>query len=177
MSPRKTCPKCGSVVNEKDLFCVNCGSNLAIERKPALSQKRILFGIGIMAIVLVVILTLSQMPSLTPKPQPQISPEWHRVTAFEGSGSTSKTTESFYIPSDKWRITFDYRAHPNYPELTMFSFLVYPEGETTQYIELVHKTGQSKEDTTYLYKGKGNFYLKIITANTPEWLIIIEAYY
>jgi len=171
------CPKCGAVAGEKDLFCVNCGASLAVEIKPARSKRNILLGIGIAVIVLVAVLALWQTPSLTPKPQPQVSPQWHRVIVFEGSGTTMKTTEAFYIPSDKWRIIWDYRAHPNYPELTMFSFFVYPEGETARYTETVYKTGESKEDATYLYKGKGNYYLKIITANTPEWMIIVEAYY
>ena len=171
------CPKCGAVVGEKDLFCVNCGANLVAGRKPARPRPNILIGIGIIVIVLVAVLALSQMPSLTPKPQPQVSPQWHRVIIFEGSGSTTKTTETFYIPSDKWRIIWDYRADPNFPELTMFAFFVYPEGETAQYVETVYKTGESKEDATYVYKGKGDYYLKIITANTPEWMIIVEAYY
>ena len=25
---RKVCPKCGAEVEEKDLFCINCGENL-----------------------------------------------------------------------------------------------------------------------------------------------------
>jgi len=172
---KKTCPKCGALAGENDLFCVSCGANLVTEKRPARPKGKILVGIGITAIILVAFIALLQMPGLTPKPQP--SPEWRQIITFQGSGTTSKTTETFYIPSDKWRIIWDYRPHPNFPELTAFSFIVYPEGETAKYVEMVYKIGESKQDATYLYKGTGNYYLKIITANTPEWLIIIEAYY
>jgi len=174
-SRNKTCPKCGAPAGEKDLFCVSCGANLVMERKPARPKGKILVGIGITAIILVAVIALSQMPSLTPKPQP--SPEWRQIITFQGSGTTSKTTETFYIPSDKWRIIWECRPDPIYPDLTLFGFFVYPEKETRIYVESVYKMGGGGKDVTYIYKGKGNYYLKIITANTPEWLIIIEAYY
>jgi len=58
--------------------------------------------------------------------------------------------------------------------MTVFGFFVYPEGEITFYTEVLSTMGSSKSDTTYIYKGQKNFYIKVVTG--AEWKLTIEAF-
>jgi len=162
-----------------------------------MTKRKVLFVIGLMTIILVASLsffffvpvrqvttTTTITTSITVTTEitrrttiTEYEPQWHLVTVFYGTGTTTKNTAGFYIPSDQWRITWGCRVHPDYPKLSLFSFFVYPQGETRQYIGTVYSAGESKEDQTYLYEGRGYYYLKIITANTGAWVIVVEAYY
>jgi len=96
--------------------------------------------------------------------------EWNAIITF--TGSTDKTTELFHIPGGTWRINWTYTGR----ELAGFSFLVYPEGEKVMYIETLMTMGPSQSDTTYIYKGPGNYYIKVSAANIEEWTLTIEAF-
>ena len=96
--------------------------------------------------------------------------EWNTIITF--TGSTGKTTELFHIPSGTWRINWTYTGG----ELAVFGFFVYPEGETVMYVETLTTMGPSQSDTTYIYEGPGNFYIKLSAANIEEWALTIEAF-
>ena len=97
--------------------------------------------------------------------------EWNLITTF--TGITSRTTELFYIPSNEWRIKWEFKGG----SLAIFYFYVYPEGETVMPVEaLVGVIGPSKSEVTYIYKGKGNFYIRLGTANVDSWTLTIEAF-
>ena len=44
------------------------------------------------------------------------------------------------------------------------------------YIETLMTMGPSQSDTTYIYKGPGNYYIKVSAANIEEWTLTIEAF-
>jgi cell division protein FtsB len=96
--------------------------------------------------------------------------EWNTITTF--TGSTGKTTELFYIPSGTWRINWTYTNGA----LAVFGFFVYPEGETVLFVESLSTMGPSQSDTTYIYEGPGNYYIKLTVANIVEWTLTIEAF-
>jgi len=93
---------------------------------------------------------------------------WREIKRF--SGSSTMTTELFYVSSTSWRIRWSYGTS----QYAGFDFFVYPAGETQGYVEMVTTSGPSGSGTTYIYKGSGNFYLKILAANV-QYTIIIEA--
>ena len=111
----------------------------------------------------------SQIEKLEALVPPLRKGEWNTIITF--TGSAFKTTELFHIPSGTWRINWTYKGG----ELAGFSFFVYPEGET-MYIETLMTMGSSKSDTTYIYKGPGNYYIKVLATNIKEWTITIEAF-
>mgnify|MGYP000197391508 CR=1 FL=1 len=111
----------------------------------------------------------SQIEKLETLIPPLRKGEWNTIITF--TGSAFKTTELFHIPSGTWRINWTYKGG----ELAVFSFFVYPEGET-MYIETLMTMGSSKSDTTYIYKGPGNYYIKVLATNIKEWTITIEAF-
>lgn len=95
--------------------------------------------------------------------------EWKSITTFTGKGD--KTTAPFYIASNKWRINWEVKAEVE--AYAGFHFFVYPEGETAMYVESISHDGSGK-DTTYIYKGPGNFYIKVSAANLKSWTLSIE---
>lgn len=93
---------------------------------------------------------------------------WREIIRF--SGSADMTTQPVYVPSTMWRIRWSYGTS----QYAAFAFYVYPLGETAIYVESVSSSTPSGTGTTYVYKGPGNFYLKILAANI-QYTIIVEA--
>jgi len=112
----------------------------------------------------------SQIEELEALVPPLTRGEWNTITTF--TGSTSKTTELFYIPSGTWRINWTYTDGT----LAVFGFFVYPEGETMMFVESLSTMGPSQSDTTYVYEGSGNFYIKLTSANIDQWTLTVEAF-
>ena len=85
---------------------------------------------------------------------------WHHIATFSGTGH--KTTDSFYIPGEKWRITWTATPDPDAIEFEvggdLYAF-AYPEGETALYVGSLMQTGlmATDSDTTYIYEGQGKF--------------------
>ncbi len=82
------------------------------------------------------------------------------------SGSESFTSEPFGIDSKEWQINWQYKAQ----KLPNFVLYVYPEGEKTNFIEMV-KRPRAKEGSgsTYLYTGEGKYYIKVFAKGKPDW--------
>lgn len=95
--------------------------------------------------------------------------EWNTIVTF--TGSASKTTELFYIPSGTWRINWTYTGG----SLAVFGFFVYPEGETVMFVESLSTMGSSQSETTYIYEGLGNFYVKLVVS-VDQWTLAVEAF-
>lgn len=110
---------------------------------------------------------IEELEALVP---PLTKGEWNTIITF--TGSTDKTTELFYIPSGTWRINWTYTNG----DLAAFGFFVYPEGETVLYVESVSADGPSQSDTTYIYEGPGNYYIKLLATNIVQWTLTIEAF-
>jgi hypothetical protein len=119
------------------------------------------------AIVLIAIVILLSELSFTQ------AANWQTVTTI--NGSADQTTQVFYIASSQWRISWSYTPDPDYPEYSAIYFFVYPQGETVSYIDEVSVTeGNPTSGTEYIYQGQGSFYLKIISANIPEYSLAIQ---
>lgn len=106
-------------------------------------------------------------------PPAQTSKTWHYVTSF--SGDNYKTTDTFHIQGDKFKLTYTTEESNDY---ATFSFFVYPDGETQIYAEaIIGDIGSSGTDSTISYAGEGSYYLKIIAGNLDSWEIKVEDYY
>lgn len=112
----------------------------------------------------------SQIEELQQLVPPLTKGEWNTIITF--TGSASRTTELFVIPSENWRINWTYTGG----SLAVFGFFVYPEGETTLYVESLSTMGSSQSDVTYIYEGTDSFYVKLIVANIDEWTLTVEVF-
>ena len=112
----------------------------------------------------------SQIAELEQLVPPLTKGEWNTIKTF--TGSASKTTEVFYIPSETWRINWTYTGG----SLAVFGFFVYPEGETVLFVESLSTMGSSQSDVTYIYEGPESFYVKLIVANIDQWTLTVQAF-
>lgn len=112
----------------------------------------------------------SQITELEQLVPPLTKGEWNTIITF--TGSTYKTTELFHIPSETWRINWTYTTGSS----AVFSFFVYPEGETMSFVESLSAMGSSKSDVTYIYEGQDNFYVKLLAANIDPWTLTVQAF-
>ena len=88
------------------------------------------------------------------------------------SGSSSKKTPPFYIPTEEWIIEWSYEPDQEYPEYADFSFYIYPRGETlfpVEYFLYVDKSGSS-----YSYAGSGEYYIEVNSYDVESWTITIK---
>jgi len=95
-------------------------------------------------------------------------------TTFEPiiiTGSGDKTSSPFTVTTQEWIIDWSYKT--SQPDYAMFSFFVYPRGETALYIESV-LFPKVTNGSTYSYAGRGEYYIKILAANIDSWEIIIK---
>ena len=84
------------------------------------------------------------------------------------SDSKNFTSEPFEIKANEWQVNWKYKAK----KVPIFIVYVFPEGEKTQFIEMVNNPRLPEgSGTTYLYKGNGKYYIKVITKNDPNWEI------
>ena len=109
--------------------------------------------------------------SPTPTPTPK-SKKWHSVTSF--SGSSDKTTQSFTIKGDEWRVEYTVKSSSEYGAITI---KVYPRGETTMFIADWDCWEAPCSGTEYIYKGNGEYYFKVGAANLDSWKLEVEDYY
>lgn len=116
------------------------------------------------SLVLVTLLAASIAPMVV-----YAQEEWQDVITF--TGKSDKTTVPFYISGAKWRINWTVTAEE--PDLALFIFFVYPEGETAMYVESIWQDGVGS-DTTYIYEGNDSFYIKVGAANLEKWTIEVE---
>jgi hypothetical protein len=98
---------------------------------------------------------------------------WQTVTTI--TGSSDQTTDYFNVPKNEWRLTWSYTPDPSYPQYAVFGFYVYPKGEDAIYVDSVSANGNSQTSgTSYVHEGSKDYYIKILTANTPNYTIKIE---
>ena len=100
------------------------------------------------------------------------SRRWHTVTTF--SGSNGKTTSSFTIKGDEWRVKYSAKGDPEYG---IFYTFVYPRGETVMYVSHWSCYDTPCSDTQHIYEGNGGYYFDIGAANLDSWKLEVEDYY
>ena len=127
------------------------------------------------------VLPPAQPPTITESPLPAQPPpadeavtgeEWNKVETFIGQGN--ETTPPFHISGIKWRITWTTDAE--YPEYAVFSLFIHPEDMPGIPTERISHSGGSASDTTYIYEGGHDYYIKVIAANLRSWAITVEDY-
>ncbi len=106
-------------------------------------------------------------------------PAWHQVGgAIQGyTGIQDSPTSTFVIRGSQFRVHWNYTADSQFADLAIFSFFVYPGGETSAAVANVDQRGTDKGGTEYVYSGPGAFYIRVIVANVASWSISIEDFY
>ncbi len=117
----------------------------------------------VVALTLIVVLFSTQVEAVN----------WQTVTTI--TGSDSKNSEEFHIGGSEWRIRWTYTPNGADPSLTMFSFFVYPHGETNNYVDYVSKSGSGgTSGTLSIHEGPKLYYISILSANTPGYTLTVE---
>ena len=170
------CISCGSKLPDNSVFCDRCGKRRELPSRetqptPSLgppthsSNRRQKFIVGA---ILVLVLSVAIVAGFYVFIQPQQhQTSWREIKRF--SGSAYRTTETFHVPTMMWRIQWSYGTS----DYAAFWFFVYPAGETALFVEMVSSSARSDSGVTYIYRGFGSFYLKILAANI-QYKIIIE---
>jgi hypothetical protein len=114
---------------------------------------------------------VTQTPTVSPLVTPTASPPSTPVK-YSFSGTGEKTTETFLIPTDYWKIQFKTsgKADPRNASLTLF---VYPEDASRAFFTGASYDGYG-EDHIMVYDGPGTYYLRIYSANC-QWTITVTA--
>lgn len=82
------------------------------------------------------------------------------------SGAGNFTSGPFEVNTKEWQINWQYKAE----KLPNFVLYVYPEGEKTQFVEMVKRPRSAEgSGSTYLYTKPGKYYIKVITQGNPSW--------
>jgi len=151
-------------------------------------MKKVFYIIGGIIILVLIITTMGggekKEASRQQQEQAQLGEEqeeltWHNVISFsETSNSSSKKTQPFLIKGKRWRIKWSFQDSEEFGEETNGLFIVniYRVGESTITDQFSH-SGLSADDTTYIYEGRGEFYLEITSYNAKNWSIVVEDLY
>jgi hypothetical protein len=87
------------------------------------------------------------------------------------TGSADFTSEPFEINTKEWQINWGYKGEEKKP--LNFILYVYPEGDKVNWIEMVKGPTFDASGSTYLYKGKGKYYIKVRAKNLANWQVEI----
>jgi hypothetical protein len=99
--------------------------------------------------------------------------DWLTVTTI--TGSTDQTSKSFNITAQEWRLQWIYTPDPQFPSLTFFGVLVYPEVEGASYIDSFYVNGSTKTSGIEVINGSiGKYHLEILDANIPSYTIVVQ---
>jgi len=86
------------------------------------------------------------------------------------SGSKDLTGNPFNINTKEWQINWKYKAAVK--RGYNFVLYVYPEGDKVNYTEMVVSSPLPEgSGSTYLYKGKGRYYIKVRAKKIANWQV------
>lgn len=106
-------------------------------------------------------------PTVTPIPPiATLAPIWREVVRWEGK--SIKNTETFHIPANEWRISWDTKPG-EYGDMNFQIFIYTASGDLKGVAANV--IGADKDST--IMRGAGDYYLTINTAQ--PYVIVIEA--
>ena len=101
--------------------------------------------------------------------QPFALPTMSRVTTVKGSGDKSSPT--FHVTGKLWRITVQSGKPSQYTSVTAY---VMTAGETSDLTQASVEGAQGgSKVTSYVYKGPGDYYIKVLSANTT-WTVTVD---
>lgn len=89
------------------------------------------------------------------------------------TGSGSEKSAPFTITTSEWIIDWEYEPEPEYPDMAVVSFFIYPRGETAMYTEAI-MPGSETSGSSYSYAGPGDYYVEVIAANVLSWEVVIS---
>jgi len=85
------------------------------------------------------------------------------------SGSAHFTSEPFQVNANEWQINWKYKSSGKRSD---FIIQVYPAGDKVNWIEMVRGPRTPEGNgSTYLYRGKGKYYLKVRAKKIANWEI------
>jgi hypothetical protein len=98
---------------------------------------------------------------------------WQPVITITGSGS--QTTSEFMVNGSEWRVRWSYIPDAQAPDLSVFSFFVYPHAETSVYVGHAIQYGSEQTSGTVIPKaGTGLHYIQIVAGNNRGYTINVE---
>jgi len=106
----------------------------------------------------------------TPTQEPATTPTFKPIVI---AGTSDKTSPPFTVTTNEWTIDWSYVPDPEYPDMGVFGFFVYPRGETAVYVEAV-LFPEGTRGSTYIYAGAGQYYIKVTAANVKSWEVVIS---
>lgn len=124
-----------------------------------------------MALAIIILMAIAAM-SILPF---ALAVDWETVTTI--TGSADKTSNTFSISVQEWRLQWSYTPDPDFPSLTFFGVLVYPEGEGATYVDSFYVNGSTQTSgTEYIHEGMNSYHLEILDANIPSYTITVQQY-
>lgn len=98
---------------------------------------------------------------------------WQPIITITGSGS--QTTSEFMVNGSEWRVRWSYVPDAQAPDLSVFSFFVYPHAETSLYEGHVIQYGNEQTSGTLIPKaGTGLHYIEVVAGNNRGYTINVE---
>ena len=129
----------------------------AKSRKEEVSMRKLFF----ISCALLILLGAFGCAALKPAPPP--------LEPVKFTGSADFTSEPFGINTKEWQINWEYKGEEKKP--LNFILYVYPEGDKVNWIEMVKGPTFDASGNTYLYKGKGRYYIKVRAKNLANWQV------
>jgi hypothetical protein len=100
---------------------------------------------------------------------------WETVTTI--TGSADQTSKDFSISAQEWRIQWSYTPDARYPSLAFFGVVVYPQSNSTAYIDSFYVNGSTQTSGIEpIHEGMNNFNLEILEANIPSYTIVVQQF-
>ncbi len=128
----------------------------------------------ILSYLMVVVLLLVSCTSTVTEKETATPPE--EAATFESimiTGIGGKTSQPFRVTIKEWIVNWSYVPYPEYPELAVFHFFIYPRGETVIFVESM-LLPEGTSGSTYSYAGAGEYYIKVTANNVKSWEVAIS---
>ncbi|MCD6240341.1 hypothetical protein J7K27_02300 [Candidatus Bathyarchaeota archaeon] len=106
--------------------------------------------------------------------------QWNVIITFKGD--TPTTTQSFFIPSKRWRVKWSYEPLDIKASKLLKQYIGEPFSvcicyENGKYAGMISGGYKSANDgVIYMHNGPGSFYFQITSAYYVKWALIVEAY-
>ena len=108
-----------------------------------------------------------------PEAEEEVPKVWKEVTVF--TGAESQKTDSFYIPTDEWKITWTLK--PETQKIGQFSLKIYRAEDDTLFetvgFRTLDPTPTSYSESFFYYEGKENFYFDVVANDLESWKITV----
>ena len=166
----KFCPNCGAPTTPRQITSAPTSQTESNPKESSHVERNIIAVALILMICVVVAFSIARQPVSTPQSQSTSQPlQWATIATF--SGSASKDSEDFNVPTSYWRVVYTVNAENE--QYGAFHVLVYPSGETVSYVASVNLNG-SGTDTSYIRADPGGFWFKVLAANLVSWTIEVQ---